>query len=101
MKKITRKLLLALCAFMFLSNMAISQEQKSFTIDKLSVEGRVDFDYEHGKTSTSGIGGKFFNFEMKGSFLNGQISNLLAVHDGLERGTDGNLRFAVSDITAD
>ena len=70
MKKITRKLVLALCAFMFLSNMAISQEQKSFTIDKLSVEGRVDFDYEHGKTSTSGIGGKFFNFEMKGSFLN-------------------------------
>ncbi|MBR2052325.1 MAG: hypothetical protein IJ961_07625 [Bacteroidales bacterium] len=70
MKKITRKLLLALCAFMFLSNMAISQEQKSFTIDKLSVEGRVDFDYKHGKTSTSGIGGKFFNFEMKGSFLN-------------------------------
>lgn len=86
MKKITRKLLFALCAFMFLSNMAISQEQKSFTIDKLSVEGRVDFDYFNRdgaypdgnsvigpvvpRTSTSGIGGKFFNFEMKGSFLN-------------------------------
>lgn len=71
MKKTSRKLMLALCAFMFLSNIAFAQEQKSFTIDKLSVEGRVDFDYfDRENGNTSGIGGKFFNFEMKGSFLN-------------------------------
>lgn len=46
MKKFTRKLLLASCVFMFLSNMAVSQEKNELvTIDKLSIEGRVDFDY--------------------------------------------------------
>ena len=53
-----------------LSFNAFSQE-KDFTIDKLSVEGRVDYDYfnDNNTATTSGIDGKFFNFEMKGSFL--------------------------------
>ena len=72
MKKSTRKLMFALCAFVLLSNNAMAQEKNELvTIDKLSVEGRVDFDYsEQGETSNSGIGGKFFNFEMKGTLLN-------------------------------
>lgn len=71
MKRITRKLVIALGAFMFLSNMAISQEQKSFTIDKLSIEGRTDYSYvEEDNSSTSGFNGRNLNFEIKGSFLN-------------------------------
>ena len=66
-----RNLTLLFLSMMLLSDIAFSQEKKSFTIDKLSVEGRVDFDYlEKGENSYSGIDGKYFNFEIKGSFLN-------------------------------
>lgn len=59
-------LLVLLVAF---NNIGFSQE-KNFTIDKLSIEGRTDFDlfYDDGNYD-SGIDGKYFNFEMKGSFL--------------------------------
>ncbi|MBR5603174.1 MAG: hypothetical protein IKW51_03055 [Bacteroidales bacterium] len=60
--------LFAMLSFAF-NNIGFSQE-KNFTIDKLSIEGRADFDYfNENKSSTSGIDGKYFNFEMKGSFL--------------------------------
>ncbi len=64
-----RNLTLLFLSMMLLSGIAFSQE-KNFTIDKLSIEGRADFDYfnEDG-ASSSGIDGKYFNFEMKGSFL--------------------------------
>ena len=55
-----------LLALTILSFNAFSQE-KNFTIDKLSVEGRVDYDYFN--SNKGGLDGKFFNFEMKGSFL--------------------------------
>ena len=58
-------LLVLLVAF---NNIGFSQE-KNFTIDKLSVEGRVDYDYIMRTVDKSGLDGKFFNFEMKGSFL--------------------------------
>ena len=66
-----RKLSLVLFAMLLFAfnNICFSQE-KNFTIDKLSIEGRADFDYfNENKSSTSGIDGKYFNFEMKGSFL--------------------------------
>jgi len=67
MRKLSFALLLM--SFLTLNNIAYSQE-KNFTIDKLSIEGRADFDYFNTDgTSTSGIDGKYFNFEMKGSFL--------------------------------
>ena len=70
MKKVLRVFIVAVLAIMF-ANVATAQEKKNFTIDKLSAEGRVDFDYfnENNGGYTSGIDGKFFNFEMKGSFL--------------------------------
>ena len=58
-------LLVLLVAF---NNIGFSQE-KNFTIDKLSVEGRVDYDYIMRTVDKSGLDGKYFNFEMKGSFL--------------------------------
>lgn len=67
MKKVLRVFIIAIAATMF-ANVALAQEQKNFTIDKLSVEGRVDYDYFFNKNK-SGLDGKFFNFEMKGSFL--------------------------------
>ena len=64
-----RNLTLLFLSMMLLSGIAFSQE-KNFTIDKLSIEGRADFDYFNGDgASSSGIDGKYFNFEMKGSFL--------------------------------
>ena len=66
-----RKLSLALLLMLLVAfnNIGFSQE-KNFTIDKLSIEGRADFDYfNENESSTSGIDGKYFNFEMKGSFL--------------------------------
>ena len=66
-----RKLSLVLFAMLLVAfnNIGFSQE-KNFTIDKLSIEGRADFDYFNDNDgSTSGIDGKYFNFEMKGSFL--------------------------------
>ena len=66
MKKVLRVFIIAIVATMF-ANVATAQEQKNFTIDKLSVEGRVDYDYFN--KDKSGLDGKFFNFEMKGSFL--------------------------------
>ena len=70
MKKITRVFLATIIATMFF-NIAQAQEEKKVTIDKLSIEGRADFDYfEEEKTSTSGFDGKYLNFEIKGSFLN-------------------------------
>ena len=65
MKKVLRVFVIAVMAIMF-SNVAMAQE-KNYTIDKLSVEGRVDYDYFD--KDKSGLDGKFFNFEMKGSFL--------------------------------
>ena len=59
--------LFAMLSFAF-NNIGFSQE-KNFTIDKLSVEGRVDYDYIMRTVDKSGLDGKFFNFEMKGSFL--------------------------------
>ena len=67
MKKVLRVFIVAVLATMF-ANVASAQEQKNFTIDKLSVEGRVDYDYFFNE-NRSGLDGKFFNFEMKGSFL--------------------------------
>ena len=70
MKKITRVFLATIIATMFF-NIAQAQEEKKVTIDKLSIEGRADFDYfEEEMTSTSGFDGKYLNFEIKGSFLN-------------------------------
>ena len=66
MKKVLRVFVIAVIAMMF-ANVATAQE-KNFTIDKLSVEGRVDYDYVN--RNNSGFDGRFFNFEMKGSFLN-------------------------------
>ena len=65
-----RKLSLVLFAMLLMAfnNVCFSQE-KNFTIDKLSVEGRVDYDYIMRTVDKSGLDGKFFNFEMKGSFL--------------------------------
>ena len=65
-----RKLSLALLLMLLVAfnNIGFSQE-KNFTIDKLSVEGRVDYDYIMRTVDKSGLDGKFFNFEMKGSFL--------------------------------
>ena len=65
-----RKLSLVLFAMLLFAfnNIGFSQE-KNFTIDKLSVEGRVDYDYIMRTVDKSGLDGKFFNFEMKGSFL--------------------------------
>ena len=69
MKKVSRVFLIAVIAILSL-NIASAQEKDNFTIDKLSIEGRADFDYfEQGETSTSGIDGKYFNFEIKGTFL--------------------------------
>ena len=68
MKKVLRVFIIAIVATMF-ANVAKAQEQKNFTIDKLSVEGRVDYDYFISNENRSGLDGKFFNFEMKGSFL--------------------------------
>ena len=67
MKKVLRVFIIAIVATMF-ANVAKAQEQKNFTIDKLSVEGRVDYDYFFDKDK-SGLDGKFFNFEMKGTFF--------------------------------
>lgn len=67
MKKVLRVFIVAVMAIMF-ANVATAQE-KNFTIDKLSVEGRVDYDYIMRTVDKSGLDGKFFNFEMKGSFL--------------------------------
>ena len=67
MKKVLRVFIVAVMAIMF-ANVATAQEKKDFTIDKLSVEGRVDYDYVN--RNNSGFDGRFFNFEMKGSFLN-------------------------------
>ena len=69
MKKVLRVFIIAVVATMF-ANVAKAQdqEQKNFTIDKLSVEGRVDYDYFFDENK-SGLDGKFFNFEMKGTFL--------------------------------
>ena len=67
MKKVLRVFIIAIIATMF-ANVAKAQEQKNFTIDKLSVEGRVDYDYFF-EGNKSGLDGKFFNFEMKGTFL--------------------------------
>ena len=67
MKKVLRVFIIAIVATMF-ANVALAQEQKNFTIDKLSVEGRVDYDYFFNENE-SGLDGKFFNFEMKGTFL--------------------------------
>ena len=67
MKKVLRVFIIAIVATMF-ANVAKAQEQKNFTIDKLSVEGRVDYDYFL-EGNKSGLDGKFFNFEMKGTFL--------------------------------
>ena len=59
-------LLVLLVAF---NNIGFSQE-KNFTIDKLSIEGRADYDLFYANEEfNSGIDGKYFNFEMKGSFL--------------------------------
>lgn len=79
MKKVFGVFFVVLFAILFTNNIK-AQEQKNFTIDKLSVEGRVDFDYFAGTEepegciipgySQSGFDGKYFNFEMKGSFLN-------------------------------
>lgn len=79
MKKVFKVFLVALFAIMF-SNIAQAQEQKNFTIDKLSIEGRTDFDFYAGTEepegciipgySKSGFDGKYLNFEIKGSFLN-------------------------------
>ena len=71
MKKVFRVFFVVLFAILFTNNIK-AQEQKNFTIDKLSVEGRVDFDYFNNDNSgnKSGFDGKYFNFEMKGSFLN-------------------------------
>ena len=46
MKKVLRVFIVAVIATMF-ANVALAQEekQKNFTVDKLSVEGRVDYDY--------------------------------------------------------
>lgn len=67
MKKVLRVFVIAVIATMF-ANVATAQEKKKdFTIDKLSVEGRVDYDYVD--RNNSGFDGRFFNFEMKGSFL--------------------------------
>ena len=71
MKKILHVFLVTFIATMF-TQVVSAQEQKNFTIDKLSIEGRVDFDYfnhTNSNSSISGIDGKYFNFEMKGSFL--------------------------------
>ena len=68
MKKVLRVFIVAVLAIMF-ANVATAQEKKNFTIDKLSVEGRVDYDYIMRTVDKSGLDGKFFNFEMKGSFL--------------------------------
>ena len=69
MKKVLRVFIVAVIATMF-ANVALAQEekQKNFTVDKLSVEGRVDYDYFFNENK-SGLDGKFFNFEMKGTFL--------------------------------
>lgn len=71
MKKVFRVFFVVLFAILFTNNIK-AQEQKNFTIDKLSVEGRTDFDYFNNDNSgnKSGFDGKYFNFEMKGSFLN-------------------------------
>ena len=71
MKKVFKVFFVAFVVTL-LSNIVQAQEQKNFTIDKLSVEGRVDFDYFNDEQtgSNSGFDGKYFNFEMKGSFLN-------------------------------
>ena len=71
MKKVFGVFFVVLFAILFTNNIK-AQEQKNFTIDKLSVEGRVDFDYFNNDNSgnKSGFDGKYFNFEMKGSFLN-------------------------------
>lgn len=71
MKKVFRVFFVVLFAILFTNNIK-AQEQKNFTIDKLSVEGRVDFDYFNNDNSgnKSCFDGKYFNFEMKGSFLN-------------------------------
>ena len=68
MKKVLRVFIIAIVATMF-ANVAKAQEQKNFTIDKLSVEGRVDYDYFISNENRSGLDGKFFNFEMKGTFF--------------------------------
>ena len=45
MKKVLRVIIVAVIATMF-ANVAFAQEEKkNFTVDKLSVEGRVDYDY--------------------------------------------------------
>ena len=66
MKKVLSVFVVAVMATVF-ANVASAQEKKNYTIDKLSVEGRVDYDYFN--SNTGGLDGKFFNFEMKGSFL--------------------------------
>ena len=70
MKYILRSTIV-LCVCFLLSTTISAQEKKNFTIDKLSVEGRADFDYfDNDKDGNkSGFDGKYFNFEMKGSFL--------------------------------
>ena len=59
-----RKLSLVLFAMLLVAfnNIGFSQE-KNFTIDKLSVEGRVDYDYIMRTVDKSGLDGKFFNSE--------------------------------------
>lgn len=79
MKKVLRVFFVALFALMSYNTLSAQekeQKQKNFTIDKLSLEARVDFDYfnnnEGGNFTnpSSGFDGKYFNFEIKGSFLN-------------------------------
>lgn len=74
MKKVLRVFLVTMVVTLF-SNIASAQEEKKVTIDKLSIEGRADFDYfeyneNNNPYSESGFDGKYLNFEIKGSFLN-------------------------------
>ena len=74
MKKVLRVFLVTIVVTLF-SNIAFAQEEKKVTIDKLSIEGRADFDYfeyneNNNPYSKSGFDGKYLNFEIKGSFLN-------------------------------
>ena len=53
MKKVFRVFFVVLYAILFTNNIK-AQEQKNFTIDKLSIEGRTDFDFFTGTEEPEG-----------------------------------------------
>ena len=67
MKKVLRVFIIAIVATMF-ANVAKAQEQKNFTIDKLSVEGRVDYDYFFNKDK-SGLDETFISLCLTRNFI--------------------------------